>query len=145
MKKTALALIALAATFGVAHAGTKDPGQREQPPKADRFIEAADQNKDRAVTKDEYKAFLLKKSEEHFTRLDANGDGTISKEEFLAGMADAERADRSFDRFDVNKDGKIDLADKAEAGHKIKKRLGDEKAPPSPPGDLGAEGETPAK
>jgi hypothetical protein len=145
MKKTAIALIALAATVGVAHAGTKDAGQREQPSKADRFIEAADQNNDRAVTKDEYKTFLAKKSEVHFSKLDANGDGSISKEEFLAGAADAERADRSFDRLDVNKDGKIDLADKAEAGHKIKQRLGDQKAPPPTPGDLGAEGKTPAK
>ena len=145
MKKTALALIALAATVGVAHAGTKDVGQREQPSKADRFIEAADQDKDKAVTKDEYKAFLTKKGEEHFTKLDANSDGSISKEEFLAGMGDAERADRSFDRLDVNKDGKIDLADKAEAGQKIKQRLGDQKTPPATPGDLGAEGKTPVK
>lgn len=145
MKKTALALIALAATVGVAHAGGKDPGQREHANKAERFIEAADQNNDRAVTKDEYKAFLTKKSEERFSKLDANGDDSISKEEFLAAAADGERADRSFDRFDVNKDGKIELTDKAEGGHKIKQRLGDNEAPPPPPGDLDAEGRPPAK
>lgn len=144
MKKTALALIALAATVGVAHAGPKDAGQHEQPNKADRFIEAADQNNDRAVTKEEYKVFLAKKSEAHFSKLDANGDGSIAKEEFLAGAPGGERADRSFERFDVNKDGKIDLADKAEAGHKIKQRLGDHKAPPPPPSDLDAEGKPPA-
>jgi hypothetical protein len=144
MKKTALALIALAATVGVAHAGQKEGGPRDQSHKADKFIEAADQNNDQAVTKEEYKAFLAKKSEERFAKIDANGDGSISKEEFLAAATDDERTDRTFERLDINKDGKIDLADKAEAGHKIKKRHG-EHAPPPTPGELDAEGKPPAE
>jgi hypothetical protein len=143
MKKTAITLIALAATVGIAHAGSKDVGQREHPNKADKFIEAADQNNDRAVSKEEYKVFVAKKSEERFSKIDANSDGSISKEEFLAVGAEGDRADRAFDRFDVNKDGKIDLADKADAAHKIKQRPGDHKAPP--PGELDAEGKPPAK
>lgn len=138
MKKAALALIALATTVGFAHAGPKEFDQREHPNRVEKFIQAADLNNDHAVTKDEYKAFLTKKSDEHFSKLDGNGDGSISKEEFMSGPF-AERVDQSFKRFDVNSDDKIDLTDKAEAVHGIRKHLGDHRAPPQPD-DLDGEG-----
>ena len=44
-----------------------------------------------------------------FKRKDTNGDGALSKEEFVAKMKDAEKAGKSFDKKDKNGDGKLTL------------------------------------
>lgn len=49
-------------------------------------------------------------AEAHFDRLDTDGDGVISREEFLAGVG--ERADRVFARMDRNEDGVVTRADR---------------------------------
>ena len=40
-----------------------------------------------------------------FERKDANHDGQLTREEFLANQPDPAEAPKRFDRFDVNKDG----------------------------------------
>jgi hypothetical protein len=54
-----------------------------------------------------------------FKRRDANGDGSISLEEFKTGAKDAAKAETAFKRRDKDGDGKITLEEfKAPAGKK---------------------------
>ncbi|MFN4355931.1 EF-hand domain-containing protein [Parvibaculum sp.] len=80
------------------------------------LFEKADANSDGALTLEEMQAAKKHhgktdakrdgkkdgKRGDHFSRLDADGDGRISKAEFLAS------ADRMFERLDRNSDGKIE-------------------------------------
>jgi len=43
-----------------------------------------------------------------FRRKDTNGDGFLSREEFLRNQPDPDKAPARFDQFDANKDGKLD-------------------------------------
>ena len=52
------------------------------------FFEDADTNHDGKVSFDEFKAFHEKMLQEHFKKLDANGDGVIDKEEARKGRDD---------------------------------------------------------
>ena len=62
-----------------------------------------------------------KKAQKHFDKMDANGDGKISKAEFEA------KSDRRFIRMDHNDDGVLNKEDRAKKMHKMKKnhRMGD--------------------
>jgi len=62
-----------------------------------------------------------------FQRLDANGDGKISRDEARGPLAD------QFDRYDLNKDGFITKDEMTEIG----KRMTGEKRPPGPMGGPG--------
>jgi hypothetical protein len=45
-----------------------------------------------------------------FKKLDTNGDGTVTKEEFMASkkaQKDADKAGKHFEKLDANKDGKV--------------------------------------
>lgn len=80
--------------------------------------------------------------EEIFKHLDTNSDGSISKEEFLAGpraQKDPEKAGKRFDELDKDKDGKLSkeefLAGAARRGKK-----GDAPPPPGGPPPGGPKG-----
>ena len=93
MKKTLLSAIAvglLAAAPAMAEDGPKGP---------------------KAPMTDEQRAA---KHAERFAKTDANSDGALSKDEFVASHV--ERAGKMFDRIDANKDGKV-TQDEMKAGH----------------------------
>ena len=63
-------------------------------------------------------------------RADANGDGVITREEFVA------QATQRFDRMDVNHDGKVDQAEMQQVGERMRNMRGmggDMPPPPAPP------------
>ena len=66
----------------------------------------ADDNKDEAKKKPKKERPT---PEAIFKKKDTNGDGSLSKEEFVAKMKDAEKAGKSFDKKDKNGDGKLTL------------------------------------
>src|SRR6187455_1522298 len=68
------------------------------------FATAADAEK-----KSEKKAGMT--PEEKFKKMDANGDGSVSADEFKAGAKDAAKADAMFAKKDTDKDGKLSLAE----------------------------------
>lgn len=60
--------------------------------------------------------------EKVFNRKDADGDDSLSKEEFVKGAKDAAKASTVFDKKDKNSDGKLSLEEfKAVAAKKKKK------------------------
>jgi len=90
----------------------------------------ADKNGDKALTQDEFMALAKqmqeqrkkakemakqKKMQKQFQKLDANGDGKISKEEFDA------KGERSFIRMDHNDDGVLNKEDRQKKMRKMKK------------------------
>jgi iduronate 2-sulfatase len=52
-----------------------------------------------------------------FKRKDANGDGNLTREEFLNGQPDPREAPRRFVRFDTNKDGLLTREEFIAAGN----------------------------
>jgi len=82
--------------------GTGEPGG---PPSIDTIFERLDANKDGKLTKDE----LPEKAAERVMKADADGDGAVTKEELEAARArmGGQIADKLFERFDANKDGKL--------------------------------------
>ncbi len=56
--------------------------------------------------------------EEMFKKRDTNGDGSISKEEFLAGAKDAAKGEEAFKRKDKDGDGKLTKEEFAAHGKK---------------------------
>jgi Ca2+-binding EF-hand superfamily protein len=53
-----------------------------------------------------------------FAKKDANGDGKISKEEFLKGAKDAAKAEEAFAKKDKDKDGSLTKEEFAAGGKK---------------------------
>lgn len=88
-----------------------------------RFSEI-DTNADGLVSRDELTAQSVKRAEERVARmmerLDADGDGLLSKED----MAKGSRIDRMFDRLDADNDGVITQAEFDDARKKIGQRRG---------------------
>ena len=68
-----------------------------------------------------------------FKKLDANNDGSVTKEEYMASkkaQKDTDKAGKHFDKLDANKDGKL-TKEEMSAGEKGKK--GDAPAAPAAP------------
>ncbi len=59
--------------------------------------------------------------EAFFKKKDANGDGKVSKEEFLKGAKDAAKAEAAFTAKDKDKDGSLTLEEFKAGGGKKKK------------------------
>lgn len=87
----------------------------------------ADTNQDGEVSLAEF----TNQRETHFSMMDANGDGTITKEERKLGRQAmrAQKADEHFAKVDANNDGFISRAefdtaraDRSEGRHKMRKR-----------------------
>ncbi len=57
-------------------------------------------------------------------RADADGDGTITRAEFVA------QATQRFDRMDVNRDGKLDKTELQQMGQRMRGMRGDMPPPP---------------
>ena len=90
---------------------------------------ARDANSDGRLTPEELDAAIAKRLERRkvrmryrmLARLDANGDGVITREEFLS------RPMRMFDRLDMNGDGRITREEMAKA-RKLRRNMGWRKA-----------------
>lgn len=100
--------------------------------------------KEKGDMKDGKKFDRQKFHEEMFAKTDKDGDGVLSKEEFIASHR--ERAEKAFDAMDANKDGKLskeELKEGRKAWHKKMRhggKMGDKMGgprgdgpPPSPP------------
>jgi Ca2+-binding EF-hand superfamily protein len=74
-----------------------------------RFMERVDANGDGAISRDEARVFRA----ERFGRLDANGDGkvTMAEMEDAARARVAERVAKRFEMLDANGDGSVDRAE----------------------------------
>ena len=59
--------------------------------------------------------------EKMFSKKDADGDGKVSKEEFLKGAKDAEKAEKAFGRLDKDKDGSLNKEEFVKRGPGKKK------------------------
>lgn len=92
------AFVALAITAPVSAAPSSEGSVQLSPAQMQRL----DTDKNGAVSRSEYQAFM----EESFAKLDANGDGHLSKNE-LPDSLSAEQ----FAAMDSNKDGKISRAE----------------------------------
>jgi hypothetical protein len=143
MKKAIFTAIALASTATLAFA-EQPKGHPEGPRGGEKrveFLKEADTNKDGSVSKEEFQAFFAAKSADHFKKLDTNGDGALSREEFSAVSG---KSDQAFERFDVNKDGVINEADREAAKERFKEGRGKDAPPPPPPAPLDAPAGQPA-
>ena len=83
---TTFAALALSAAFTIA----ADEAKKEDAKPADKPAAAKKADPDKA-----------------FAKRDTNNDGSLSKEEFLAGAKDAARAEKAFSNRDKDADGKI--------------------------------------
>ena len=83
MKKLAW-MVALLALAGVAFAEDDKPKDKPERPRPGQMFEEMDANKDGKVTKDEFLASHDKMTGARFGRLDKNGDGSIGKDEIPA-------------------------------------------------------------
>jgi Ca2+-binding EF-hand superfamily protein len=74
-------------------------------PGIDKLFERLDTNKDGKLTKDE----LPERPADRIMKADADGDGAVTKEELQAARdkMGGQMADKLFERFDANKDGKL--------------------------------------
>jgi uncharacterized membrane protein YhiD involved in acid resistance len=92
MKQALIATLALTILATAAHA-QGEPGR-------DKAKEKEKQKQEEKATRDRKKAAV----EEILKTKDTNKDGNLSKEEYLAGEADAEAATKTFDKANKNKD-----------------------------------------
>ncbi|MBU0724998.1 MAG: hypothetical protein KJ904_17240 [Alphaproteobacteria bacterium] len=106
-----------AATIGDA----KEPGG----PRAEKMMEHLDANKDGKISREEFEAGRPGGKDDKFADFDKNADGALSKEEYQAMfMARTQKmAERTFDRLDANKDGKIDAGERQAHQDAMFKRL----------------------
>ena len=166
-KPLARGLIAGSIAFAVslsAHASAQTPAKGPAPmtridlqKRLEARFDAMDTNKDGAISADERKANMDKSRAGMFARIDKDGNGSISPEEFSAhrrgpggrGMGQPATAGRSadnamskadfvnrrlamFDRVDTNHDGTISAEERSVMRGKMRQSRG-AGAPPSPP------------
>ena len=70
------------------------------------FVKRADTNGDGKISKEEFIEQAKKDNEERFARVDTNGDGTISKDEYFEQTK--KDIEERFSRMDANGDGVVD-------------------------------------
>lgn len=112
MKKILLAAGAalLAATVSAsADQPAAKPAMAKAPHGPELLVKKLDTNGDGTVDRDEFVAGAVKKQQQRFEKLDANGDGALSLDEFTASTAG--QADGMFKRLDADGDGKLTEAD----------------------------------
>lgn len=104
MKRIVLSAVVATLSAGVL-LGLALADQKPQPSKAagQTYFERMDADDDGAVRREEFMADRTKR----FRQLDANDDGSISQEEFTAGVRNQERRAKWFEQLDVDKDGDI--------------------------------------
>jgi len=83
MKKLLLALCMSVLAFGVANAAEGKGAEKMQERKTEIF-QKMDANGDGKVTKEEFMAFSTKKAEKRFEEIDTKNQGFFTKDEFLA-------------------------------------------------------------
>ena len=108
MKTTLKITLAAVACAGIATAALAHNGQGHGP-RAERMVERMDTDKDGRVTKADAVAFAAAR----FARMDADGNGEVTREERRAArkaMRQERRADR-FSRMDADADGSITEAE----------------------------------
>lgn len=166
-KPLARGLIAGSVAFAVslsAHAGAQTSPKGPAPmtrvdlqKRLEARFDAMDTNKDGAISAEERKATMEKSRAGMFARIDKDGNGSISREEFSAqrrgpgrrGMGQSATTGRSadtamskadfvnrrlamFDRVDTNHDGTISAEERGAIRGKMRQSRG-AGAPPSPP------------
>jgi hypothetical protein len=91
--------------------------------------------------KDKAKGLLMHKPELLFKKMDANGDGKVSKEEFQDFMSKfgpprlrekTKLLDRVFDRADTNGDGSLSLQEFKDLLEKLRERFGKQRPKEEP-------------
>jgi hypothetical protein len=164
MAVSAIAFVALF-TF---NAGAQTTPQRPQQPETraalqkqlEARFDALDANKDGVISPEERKAGMSARRAQMFARVDKDGNGAISRDEFDSmkpgrgagrpgkggpGKALAARGPETkaefvshrlamFDRVDTNKDGVISDAERAAIRGKMRTQRGANEMPPPPPG-----------
>lgn len=100
--KLLAATAALTCTSVFAQDPPKTEAQAEaeapQAPRGGRFLDRADANQDGKVTYEELKAVVPNMPEDRFKKMDRNGDGALSPEEFPARGARLAQADTNGDK-----------------------------------------------
>ena len=103
----AAALLAGAATVAVARPHGPHGGPHEGPFGWDRFAEKHDANEDDVVTRDELATSM---ASERFDRLDENGDGSVTEDEFRGALAGRVLGHLAF-RADADRNGELTQAE----------------------------------
>lgn len=118
----ALAAALVVSAPSLSQAKTAGDAKEPRGPRAEKMMEHLDTNKDGKISREEFEAG---RPDGKFADFDKDGDGALSKEEYQAMfMARAQKmADRTFDRLDANKDGKIDASERQAHQDAMFKRL----------------------
>ncbi len=116
IRTIAVALVALVSAGGYAHAQDQAAPDREDRRTARaQMMERLD-----GIDAAGFAALMEERAATHFDRLDADGDGVISREEFLASVTD--RAELRFARLDRNNDGVLTAVAQPDRGAKRAER-----------------------